>query len=177
MPSLSYLLIVAIRASMLGFIVYYATSTIPKKTIDPKNKMMISIIVVVLYALLDYFGGFFDSARNLVCNAVCSCTPNSGVDARVDALASQASSGLAPIIPAAEPTLTLPDVKVSDVDTELDEAIRSLDTSSEEEDIKASLAAASGIKDDSEEEKDSEETKKEPVPAETEEGFLSYSAW
>ena len=71
-------MIVLTRAIMLGLIVFYAISTIPKSAIDLKNKIIISVIVVILYALIDYFAGFFTGLRNAMCTLMCGCVPPNG---------------------------------------------------------------------------------------------------
>ena len=64
--STRYLLII-IQSFMLGSIVYYATSTIPSFPIDFNNKLIISAIVVVLYASLQYFTEFLSTIKTQVC--------------------------------------------------------------------------------------------------------------
>ena len=168
MSNLTYLLVVALRACMLGLIVYYATSTIPSKEIATNNKLVISIIVVVLYAVMDYFGGFFIKIRELLCQATCGCSPSSIIDLEINKLTQDTSNTI--------------DLSTPVPDLELEEAIKALRLNSEEtlnlsDESEEALGALNtkplntlsaqllGL----EEEKDDN-----PVPAESAEGFSNY---
>lgn len=166
MPSLTYLLVILLRAAMLGLIVYYATSTIPSKAIDPKNKMIISLIVVVLYAIIDYFAGFFSTIRNLWCQATCGCSH--------PLLGGELDLPTARFLPA-----NVSDMDTTDIAAEVDEAIRLLNAESEVktntkmqhdplEEEESGALKATGL---------NETDKKTPAPAETTEGFSNYSSY
>ena len=200
MPSFSYLLIVLTRALMLGLIVYYATSTIPKTAIDTRNKMIISLIVVVLYALIDYFAGFFGMVRTFFCRATCGCVPpSSGKNLDLNELSRKLDLDL----PSA-PSLNLPrddfdfdtasdvssvkdGLNTDELANEVDEAIKALDKKdateellvADEEDDEAGAKAAMGLPSPEEEAATALAGQEpEPVPAETNEGFSNYaSVW
>ncbi len=63
------------RALILGMIVFGSITYIPKKDIELRNRIVIATIVVVLYALIDYFGGFLKKIRALLCKVLCGCDP------------------------------------------------------------------------------------------------------
>jgi hypothetical protein len=198
MPGFSYLLIVLTRALMLGLIVYYATSTIPKTAIDLKNKMIISLIVVILYALIDYFAGFFGMVRTFFCKSMCGCAPpSSGLDLN------ELSRKLDIDLPSA-PSLNLPagdfdfdtvsdvssvkdDLNTDELSNEVDEAIRALDkkdateqllVEDEEADEEAAKVAMGLPSAEEEAVAALAGTDPAPVPAETSEGFSNYaSVW
>ena len=70
------LLAVLTRAMILGMIVFSSITYIPKNNIEMRNRIVISAVVVVLYALVDYFGGFLKKVRAFLCNILCGCNPN-----------------------------------------------------------------------------------------------------
>lgn len=69
-------MLILLRSTMLGMIVYYAVTTIPATAIKHNNRIIISIIVVVLYNLLEYLSGFMKSLRRFFCLMLCGCEPN-----------------------------------------------------------------------------------------------------
>jgi hypothetical protein len=197
MPNLTYLFIVLLRAAMLGLIVFYSTSTIPTTPIKLNNKIIISMIVVVLYAVLDYFAGFFGTVRNLLCQATCGCSA-SGAGYSLDV--SDANDTL--------PSLTAPidpvtNIDTSDIAAEVDEAIRMLDSksaseaetaetaetseaSSEVEDVEETIKRILAQSSLGEEEVGArkatglggeEEEENAPQPAESAEGFVNYGSF
>jgi preprotein translocase subunit Sec61beta len=202
MPSFSYLLIVLTRALMLGLIVYYATSTIPKTAIDPKNKMIISLIVVILYALIDYFAGFFGMVRTFFCKTTCGCAPPSSGSRNLDL--NELSRKLDIDLPSA-PSLNLPDgdfdfdfdtasdvssvkagLNTDELANEVDEAIKALDKKDateqllveDEEAEEEAAKVAMGLPSAEEEAAAAlAGTDPAPVPAESSEGFSNYASW
>ena len=183
---------------MLGLIVYYATSTIPKTAIDTRNKMIISLIVVILYALIDYFAGFFGMVRTMFCKLTCDCTPSSGKNLDLNELSRKLDLDL----PSA-PSLNLPNdfdfdtasdvssvkdgLNTDELANEVDEAIKALDKKdatedllvADEEDDEAGAKSAMGLPSPEEEAAAALAGQEpEPVPAETNEGFSNYaSVW
>ena len=61
---------------ILGMIVFSSITYIPKNDIEMKSRVIIAMVVVVLYALIDYFGGFLKKIRAFLCNILCGCDPN-----------------------------------------------------------------------------------------------------
>lgn len=61
----------ATRLVTLGILVYLAITLLPKVTISPRNKIIISIAVVVSYAFLDVIG----AALRKVKVFLCGCEP------------------------------------------------------------------------------------------------------
>lgn len=80
---MNYALSVAIRGALLGLIVFGAVSFFPKQSVSMQNRIMISLVVVILYALLDYFKHFFVQIRRFACRLLCDCDPtqNANIDA------------------------------------------------------------------------------------------------
>ena len=78
-PNIKTLLAVLTRAMILGMIVFSSITYIPKNDIEMRNRLVISAVVVVLYALIDYFGGFLKKVRAFLCNILCGCDPNEQV--------------------------------------------------------------------------------------------------
>ena len=186
---------------MLGLIVYYAISTIPKTAIDTKNKMIISMIVVILYAFIDYFAGFFSAVRAVFCKTLCGCVPPSSGNRNLDL--NELSRKLDIDLPSA-PSLNLPagdfdfdtssdvssvkdDLNTDELANEVDEAIRALDKKDateqllieDEEADEEAAKVAMGLP-SAEEEAAAllAGTDPAPVPAETTEGFSNFaSVW
>ena len=183
-------MIVLTRAIMLGLIVFYAISTIPKSAIDLKNKIIISVIVVILYALIDYFAGFFTGLRNAMCTLMCGCVPPNGEN-KVDLneLSKKLDLDL-PDLPDS-PTLSndsfdldvgtasavTTNLDIDNISTELENTVKAINDENkqpeeilQEEDEKAADKATGAVA-DSDNESDA------PVPADTE-PFANYaSVW
>ncbi len=172
-------MIVTVRALMLGLTVYYATSTIPAQPIDTRNKLIIAAIVVVMYALLDYFAGFFGAIRRLICRLTCGYSPadssysSSSSSGGLDFDLGSFTSGTSAV------TGTL---DTGSVATEVDEALKMLNQAS----VKPSSCPGSTAavlpkpKSLSEEEEGALKAtgvKAIPAPSETKEGFMSYSSF
>lgn len=138
-----YIMVVLMRASVLGLIVFYATTAIPVKEISVNNRIIISVIVVTLYALLDYFAGFFRTLRGLFCRAACGCSPYSNaVDLSVDGAGMLA----APTNVATTPDLTVPAPSTEDVspkvNAEIEEAIAQLQSATADTKVAAQATQA-----------------------------------
>lgn len=118
----AYLIFVLMRALALGGIVYYATTTIPVNPLAMRNKVIISVIVVVLFALMDYVGQLLGFIRKWSCRLLCGCTPGQDIDALgVNAAATPTVGlGLGLVPPAGSLSST------ASVDTAVEEAIRAL---------------------------------------------------
>jgi hypothetical protein len=80
MIDFSLIAAVLIRAVALGVIVYYAISTIPNIPINQRNKIVITVVVVVMYALLDYFSSALNMLRGLMCRTVCTETDTNATE-------------------------------------------------------------------------------------------------
>lgn len=80
MISVSYILSLVVRSSILGGIVYAATSTIPSKPLAFRNKLIISVIVVAVYSVLDYVVNMLYGLKNITCDAVCGSGAPSTAD-------------------------------------------------------------------------------------------------
>lgn len=78
---MNYMVSVAIRGALLGLIVFGAVSFFPKQSVSMQNRLIISIVVVILYALLDYFKNFFVQIRSFACKLLCGCDPHQRADA------------------------------------------------------------------------------------------------
>lgn len=122
-----YIMIVLFRASVLGLIVFYATTAIPMKEISINNRLIISIIVVTLYALLDFLAGFFRTLRGLFCKAACGCSPyTNSVDLSVDGAGMLAAPTNVVTTPKYNVDIEIPSNVSPKVEAELDEAIAQL---------------------------------------------------
>lgn len=87
----SYILSLAIRSLFLGGIVFATTTYIPDNIPSMRNRLIISALVVILYALIDYIQNFLLAVRSLTCKVACGCRPGdsssgSGLDIDLDAL-------------------------------------------------------------------------------------------
>lgn len=71
----AYILSLVLRSLVLGGIVFLTTTNIPEKTPSFASRLMISVLVVVMYALIDYVNTFLIGARNLMCSVACGCNP------------------------------------------------------------------------------------------------------
>ena len=90
--------LLSIRALILGVIVFSTITHLPSVTIAMTNKIIISVVVVVIFALIDYFGNFLKFLRRWACKILCGCDPQelqelNDLDADVDA--SDETDGLA----------------------------------------------------------------------------------
>jgi hypothetical protein len=72
-----YLMSVTLRALALGTIVFASVTYIPKNQVEMRNKVAISVAVVILYALLDYVTNFLVNVRHYTCGLLCNCYPPS----------------------------------------------------------------------------------------------------
>ena len=91
----SYILSLAIRSMFLGGIVFATTTYIPDNVPSIRNRLIISALVVILYALIDYIQQLLLALRRVTCKIACGCTPGdssseSGLDLDLDALAKSA---------------------------------------------------------------------------------------
>ena len=163
------------RSAMLGLIVFYSITAIPNKEVSTRNKLIISIVVVVLYALLDYFSSVLKTIRRFLCRMLCGCSPD-------DSSGSIDVSGIGSgSIKLNTPTTTAESTGELDEDTlssEVEEAIKLLDSKPEEVSVKteeeqeeeaAQKATGLSLGEEAEE--------AQPVPAETTEGFSNYGSW
>lgn len=156
---ISDLVIIAVRAVLLGFIVFSSITAIPAREISTHNKLVVSVVVVAVYALLDYFSGFFGMVRTFFCRVACNCSPNSSTD-------TVPTAGVGVNIDLGGFDVT--PVSKLDTDTlsnEVEEAIRLLDTVSTSTEDEKAAKKATGIESQS------------PAPAETKEGFVNYGKW
>lgn len=140
-------LAILIRALMLGAIVFGSITAIPNREVSLHSRVLISTIVVLLYALLDYFVGFFGVIHSSFCRAACDCT-------RLDKYSAQHSVDIDSLSTEVEQAIKLLDMKGMDMDMDMDT-----------EDEKAAVKKATG------------ENNSSPIPAETKEGFMNYSSW
>lgn len=109
-----YIALIIFRTALLGLIVFYSVTAIPSKAICLNNRVVISIIVVTLYALLDYFTGFPYVVHGVMCRTACGCSPY------------QSPKNITtPISP--------------DIDAELDKAIAQLNSATQETEKTANL--------------------------------------
>ncbi len=166
MSILLSILFVLIRAFILGGIVFIATTKIPANPIATQNKIIISVMVVILFALTDYISQYFRGLKNMVCRVACGASSDDLSTVAV----TQSVSVLAPMtVTTTEPSLddfSNIDLSVPKVDSELEEAIKALH--SETEYTPKTAAALS-------EEEQRHHTGEEhtPLPAEAE-GFANY---
>lgn len=65
----------------MGLIVFGAVSFFPRQSVSMQNKLIISVVVVILYALLDYFKHFFVQIRRYACKLLCGCDPTKNISA------------------------------------------------------------------------------------------------
>ena len=79
--AMNYMLSVAIRGLLLGLIVFGSVTFLPRQSVSLKNKLLISAVVVILYALLDYLKHFFVQIRRYACKLLCGCDPTKSIDA------------------------------------------------------------------------------------------------
>lgn len=91
----SYILSLAIRSLFLGGIVFATTTYIPDTIPSLRNRLIISALVVILYALIDYIQQLLLALRRVTCKIACGCTPGdasseNGLDLDLDALAKSA---------------------------------------------------------------------------------------
>jgi hypothetical protein len=173
MVSLSHSTELVIRSVVLGTIVFSATTAIPAQEITTANRVIISIIVVILYNLMDYFSGFLRKIRKFLCMILCGCEPGG----------SSSSNSISTLIP---PNIDSSYIKggfnSEELASEVDAALRTFDSgidtpavadpimppiipgpgAATEED---GALKASGLL---------EEEETAPTPAETAEGFTSY---
>lgn len=68
----------AIRSTVLAIIVFGTVTLIPQREIELKNKLLVSLVVVILYILVDFVGGGLGSVGRFMCRMTCGC--NSGDD-------------------------------------------------------------------------------------------------
>lgn len=78
--SFSYILSLVIRSLFLGSIVFASTTYIPDNVPSVRNRIIISAIVVALFALIDYISQALIAVRNLSCNLVCGSHPGANTD-------------------------------------------------------------------------------------------------
>lgn len=165
---MSYLAIV--RALVLGAIIYGAITAIPMKTIAPLNKLLISVAVVVIYALIDYFAVFLSTIRSYLCRLVCDCGSGSGPVGSGLGIGSGSYDG----------------IDTDSLSTEVANAIKLLDARNETTTEQCThTPKAEAVTAEAAEEEDAavkatglrKEDPSDPVPAETKEGFMNYSSW
>jgi hypothetical protein len=72
------------RALVLGMIVFSSITYIPKKNVELRNRLVISALVVILYALIDYFGGFLKKVKAFLCKLLCECDNDKDIDGDID---------------------------------------------------------------------------------------------
>ncbi len=75
MISLKSISVFSLRAIILGTIVFSSVSHIPKTAISMRNRFIISLVVVILFALIDHLKNFFTTIRKYLCKVVCDCDP------------------------------------------------------------------------------------------------------
>lgn len=68
---------ITLRLVLLGFIIYGATSFIPATPLTTNVKITISVVVVLIYSLLDVISSYLSALKNKTCEVVCGCgTPD-----------------------------------------------------------------------------------------------------
>jgi len=157
MPTLLYIIITIIRTLVLIGTVFIITSKIPTKPIETKNKLTISVMVVILFAIIEYIFKFTGVLKNVLCRTTCG-----SIDA------SDASD--------ADDILKDIDFSAPMIDSELEEAIKSLNNTSntfkvigEEQQSKTKYTPLQA-------EEQQSEIKDTPLPAEAE-GFANYGTY
>lgn len=64
---------ITLRLVLLGLIIYGATSLIPSTPLTTNVKITISVVVVLIYSLLDVISSYMIALKNKTCEAVCGC--------------------------------------------------------------------------------------------------------
>lgn len=183
MPTFSNILIVLLRALTLGFIVFYATTKIPSEPVGMINKLIISAIVVVFYALMDHIAGFFTNVRTFFCSIACGCKSSNllntgeGLDS-----ASLDTNALSMEV---EEAIKRLDSKSAETEIDIDSDTDTNTETETETDTGEINDVETGIGIEGKRVTEEEGAKKatglcskvSPVPAETTEGFVNYSSW
>jgi hypothetical protein len=65
---------VILRLLLLGAIIFLAMTYIPQTELPFDSKLTISIIVVIIYSLIDFIGRLLYSIRRVLCNFLCGCS-------------------------------------------------------------------------------------------------------
>lgn len=64
---------ITLRLVLLGLIIYGATTYIPSTALTTNVKITISVVVVLIYSLLDVISSYMVALKNKTCEVVCGC--------------------------------------------------------------------------------------------------------
>ena len=92
-----YLLTLLIKSLILGVIVFVAVTRIPDNVPKLRNRIIISIVVAVLFSLIDYVQKLLVDIRNLTCKLACGCSPGAVTDINLDELTKPETPTIPPI--------------------------------------------------------------------------------
>ena len=161
MSTLLWIFSTLIRTLVLIGIVFIITSKIPTNPIETKNKLTISVTVVLIFAIIEYIFQFSGVMKNFACHTTCGST-----DASTTVYA-----------PGADDILKDIDFSAPMVDSELEEAIKSLNITSNTNKVLGE-EQQSEIKDTNKNKSKAlgEEINDTPLPAEAE-GFANYATY
>lgn len=179
------------RSMMLGGIVFGAVTGVTRGSVSTRNRGIISLLVVILYALLDYFVGFFGIVRRFFCSVACGCTPSDAPSVSMFDMSPSTGTGfgfdLKKRLGLGSFELDLSsDSDDSSLDSEelsaeVEEAIKSLDQPIAAPDALAAAPKEAAAQEDPPVTETPPVTEAhnvaDPVPAETTEGFISYGRW
>jgi len=59
------------RLLILGVIVFAAVTYLPSATVTMRNRLIITVTVVIIYAMLDVLYNMFGGVRNWLCDVAC----------------------------------------------------------------------------------------------------------
>lgn len=74
--TLSMILQVSLRLVILGGLIFLATTYIPATPPVFINRVIISVIVVIIYSLLDIIAAALSKTKNKTCEWICGCPAN-----------------------------------------------------------------------------------------------------
>lgn len=177
MRSPQYMIGLIVRSAMLGAIVFGATTYIPAIDITFPNRVLISVIVVIVYNMLEYFSGFLRTIRKYLCILLCGCEPGS-----TGSWGQTQDYALS--LPDAPPPKITGAFDSEQLASEVEAALRDDDPSSPIISVAPALTLAKtepGLPASTEEEGAmkasglAEEEEEAPAPAETTEGFIDYA--
>ena len=67
---------VSLRLVLLGGLIFLATTYIPQTELPLDSRITISVVVVLIYSMIDIIGGVLYKIRGKLCSWICGCDPS-----------------------------------------------------------------------------------------------------